>query len=1557
MLIGAPNVVLFASAPTATACQTLYATAADPTAKEYLSVGDPAPQPGTVGTSNTTAISRDRSNHSLQLAPGETLLEAEWQPLPSTAAQQPAGLTGDALALLLETQQIWLRSRGEPLLALRTTHRVLMCTNKLEVLNAHIYCKPSSLKVTSGLEAASIAGTDGILSSFLQDLLSAQQATVARSTAAKEYKGPTAKISDTVTGVAWMGAALCYTCESGAVHYLLSAPCVRDGGLINVPAPPAAVPIFRALGHRMQRSGAAGTSQCRGARQCRNETDRGLLCTLPRNISTTLTGSHRILAVLSDRALVSYLRRDDAYHSVTSLHQVAFSQRPLNPLEPLVLGLIALDNLRARQASTLNSSLLSGPPLLVHSAQHRQDAVDVLMCNYVSPRAESTTTAGGARPSAQCSRRLSLAISQYQAQCKTTAIAGAGTLQVSGALTKRSGATALPGAIALAVGLHSQLVRAATCGEFPAVRWVPSSVKYHAAAQVGLLKVAAMELLSSRAELQELLLDSDGYAGNAVPHVHRPQAAQLVAGALNFLVLSQRSCDKEVCDLLVGLARRLMDIGGDYSTLSAFLLRDHAAVGTVARIAEEQVLPADRTAFLRFLAHVVDTKTPSTHTAVRDLLRAVLQERLYLGALGCTTRKKNLTVEATAALSEADSLVTTALTVAEGTQKEHFVRTGNSQGPPLVLSTAISSNAVLAAVSTVAVLGPKSMGLLALDLLEDFMAVNLQLEMCSTTTADLAGGDGAVAETAAISSDGLYMGSALPESWVEGVGAGSKEHEFIMAYYRFSDIAYQTEDGFHCSSIDPAGSRLVFTDLSRFEGPGLELYTTANNSMRVEYSSSSVDPGEKHDNVKSLCDVVYCCAQAEGGESESNDDGSASRVQRGLRCPVPRGSQLDIGLYHEDVNRSKLTMELMVCFDEMVSQAGAELDADSGASVMHVLLQRQATLAGGEGPVLWTLFVTPDGTVCFAFGDGKTSKASSMVRSAPDSVALPKSKGRGSATGAETSPWTHIAVVIDSSKASCSVVDGAVTQAAVAVSLVVKGELVDAKLSPVSLPLSHLTKSTVHVGRNLPTGYRLTELRLWSDTRSMTDLDNMRDNYLVLAMKRKRLQLRVKGTKKLFTAFRDIEVPAIACLTIRAPAAQDKSSTEDEDKPAVSSVLPGGVAKVLPKALSTPLSLTKAPKPTAAVENLNDSTSAATSTYAQPADLASSTASGSAAAVVPVMSARERRLSQLKGGATAVIAANAIGSSGAAVITGGLPLPGKASAISKPGKPTLLPEHVECAQQTATPEPSPSNLKAAATAEIANHPRVSFADAPEIRKAAAPSTATPVLSAANIADKPAANSATKVTAGTGQHPLHSVVDCCSVLGNLSTLVDADVRGAVHCNGYETYSTARPFALPNCWMLCFMPKASAATSVPRGVHSMQVTSPTAGSGNVMAASLPEDVRKATESAILTITGFSDSKGYRLAVLANKSLSVFRTAVDAAAGSAELTAQLSLAAVKLVYWTFISADMILMVSSNAGFTLKVAPSVPPAGAPAPSNTEVFKPKPVKIFDRIDLAEPLK
>lgn len=59
------------------------------------------------------------------------------------------------------------------------------------------------------------------------------------------------------------------------------------------------------------------------------------------------------------------------------------------------------------------------------------------------------------------------------------------------------------------------------------------------------------------------------------------------------------------------------------------------------------------------------------------------------------------------------------------------------------------------------------------------------------------------------------------------------------------------------SSGTPA-ARVGFTDLSKYAGPSLELFGPSSDCIRLEASSSPVDPGEDHEKVR-LSSDHWCC--------------------------------------------------------------------------------------------------------------------------------------------------------------------------------------------------------------------------------------------------------------------------------------------------------------------------------------------------------------------------------------------------------------------------------------------------------------------------------------------------------------------------------------------------------------------------------------------------------------------------------------------------------------------------------------------------------------------------
>lgn len=102
-----------------------------------------------------------------------------------------------------------------------------------------------------------------------------------------------------------------------------------------------------------------------------------------------------------------------------------------------------------------------------------------------------------------------------------------------------------------------------------------------------------------------------------------------------------------------------------------------------------------------------------------------------------------------------------------------------------------------------------------------------------------------------------------------------------QGYWRFSDSVFPDEEGFSSSCpLTDYRCACVVTDLSKYAG-GLEVLQSVQDStcaVSLEISTHpTLEAGEKHDTTKLLYDAVF----------------SGSTL--GLRCAVPRGSQLDLG--------------------------------------------------------------------------------------------------------------------------------------------------------------------------------------------------------------------------------------------------------------------------------------------------------------------------------------------------------------------------------------------------------------------------------------------------------------------------------------------------------------------------------------------------------------------------------------------------------------------------------------------------------------------------------------
>lgn len=331
-----------------------------------------------------------------------------------------------------------------------------------------------------------------------------------------------------------------------------------------------------------------------------------------------------------------------------------------------------------------------------------------------------------------------------------------------------------------------------------------------------------------------------------------------------------------------------------------------------------------------------------------------------------------------------------------------------------------------------------------------------------------------------------------------------------------------------------------FSDLSKYSIP-LELYASADDQVQLEPSTSAVDPGEDHEKVKSLYDLVIGAAAATGLSG------------LGLRCMVARGGPLDVGMCHSDPDRCRFTLE--VCL--------YKIEGSKTAASSVVATRRLLSATGDSSDPIWTLSVDSQGSLNFKFD----KNPSEMIMSGEKTVNM------GPTDDVEVSVWNHVALVIDAGEFD----DLAAAPSSAHVFMYVNGALlVDKIISIPSYQEDELEKTLLLVCPDM-IGWRMTELRLWSCARSASDIENHRDNYLSLASKRKRLQFRIKGGKKLFGPIGSLSIgmPGSTSGSKLGANSVEETSKEVQGAPKIRSSLKT-VAKALPlisaaNALKSPL--------------------------------------------------------------------------------------------------------------------------------------------------------------------------------------------------------------------------------------------------------------------------------------------------------------------------------------------------------------------------------------------------
>jgi hypothetical protein len=493
--------------------------------------------------------------------------------------------------------------------------------------------------------------------------------------------------------------------------------------------------------------------------------------------------------------------------------------------------------------------------------------------------------------------------------------------------------------------------------------------------------------------------------------------------------------------------------------------------------------------------------------------------------------------------------------------------------------------------------------------------------------------------------------------------------------YDSSSSSVSSNNGFICSNIPFTLLTFVDLSRYN-EGQGIELFNDNNekHSFTVDHTSSNVNTGDKHESTKLLCDIIHRYTTPSNLSSSTSSDlpllpppSAINNKQEtlspssGLRLLVLRGSALDIGCYHYDNHRNQITIEFHLAFTNSKDTLKSIFDKMSSSSGL-VLVERKATAlspssfgANSEvSPIasyrhcLWKLFFDKSGSLCFSnglFEEGKKSSSSSssssvvsssfnLLKLFDQSVKTPTREGGGGGDedeGEDNNEFTsfyHFVMTIDSSNSPCScqstTSDGKKIEGEaefvlsysqpIRVIVHVDGEkILDASTIILrEVKESELVRSNVLFLPNWNLSYRFTELRIWSEIRSTQELNDYKENYLMLAEKRQRLQMQLKGTRKLFSAFKDIEVPRnVICDRLIDPAMTEEGESATTTKK-------GNPGMVDSKIGASSLFTSVIPPSSATAGFLSPSVTSATPS--------SAIASGGTGAG---LTARQRRLSQL----------------------------------------------------------------------------------------------------------------------------------------------------------------------------------------------------------------------------------------------------------------------------------------------------------------------------------------
>jgi hypothetical protein len=315
--------------------------------------------------------------------------------------------------------------------------------------------------------------------------------------------------------------------------------------------------------------------------------------------------------------------------------------------------------------------------------------------------------------------------------------------------------------------------------------------------------------------------------------------------------------------------------------------------------------------------------------------------------------------------------------------------------------------------------------------------------------------------------------------WIEGVGTGHNAEENLSLYLRFSE-----------GTEDEVWRENGIKDLSKYNSSVSLIQDTL---FDICESSSNVDEGEPG-KVRALNDLVV-------QQNISTTD------HAGLAVHVPRGSGLDVGMFHSSLNssRQRATIELWfriptaVFSDEVILIRRSVLNDDDISS---------ACVVNNRDTMLWELVLVPTGHIEFRSRAGSIMSSKHNNDNSSDDVGvviLPRDDLYGG--------WNHVSVAF-----SCQNIPG--TQCHV--SLTMKGKDVVSSILTIiedTWPkdklyenLDNLLNTTaLYFGVGAMKGFRMTEIRAWCYERPVDDIRLNMYEYLDIARSKKKLKITIKS--------------------------------------------------------------------------------------------------------------------------------------------------------------------------------------------------------------------------------------------------------------------------------------------------------------------------------------------------------------------------------------------------------------------------------------------------------------